>query len=295
MKVEKKIESLQYQLFLLPGLFAYTLFIIYPLLKSAFYSLTSFNGTSMDYTFVGLSNYLGIFKDEALLNSLLFTFLYTVSTVLMVTVLSILLAVIFDMRGFGKGFQRAAFFFPYVPSKLLIGFLWSMILTPTGSGVLNAILKSLFGIDPIPWLSDPMLARGSIIVVAVWCSLGYHAMIYLAYLQSIPNDYYEAACIDGASWWQQFSRITLPMLSPAITISVMLLITDGLKIFDLPRALTNGGPGFSTYTFTQVIMLRGITERNYGTASAMSVVFCLLVLAISGTHLAISQRKEREI
>lgn len=97
--------------------------------------------------------------------------------------------------------------------------------------------------DAVPWTSDPLLAKISIITVAIWCNLGYHAMLYLAYLQAISNDYYEAAEIDGATWWQKFRYITYPMLAPAMTISLMLLITDSLKIFDLPKAMTDGDLG----------------------------------------------------
>jgi multiple sugar transport system permease protein/raffinose/stachyose/melibiose transport system permease protein len=136
------------------------------------------------------------------------------------------------------------------------------------------------------------LAKLSAVIVNVWAGTGWHAILYLAFLQSIPRDYYEAASIDGAGRWQRFRYVTLPMLAPAMTISVMLLITGSLKVFEIPFALTKGGPGFETYTITQVIIQRGVSELQYGKAAAMSIVFFVCVLLI--TFVQVSQMQKRE-
>ncbi|REJ12577.1 MAG: sugar ABC transporter permease [Paenibacillaceae bacterium] len=289
------VRQAQYLVFLVPILVVYSLFTIYPLLKAFFLSFTNFDGYSKAYDFVGLKNYMRIFADDALLSAISFTLFFTFAKALLVTVLAIPLAMILDRKFLTRNLHRAVFFFPSIPSGLLLAYIWGFILAPIGSGVMNTILREVFGIGPQPWLADPLLAKLSTVVVATWAITGWHAILYLAFLQSIPKEYYEAAAIDGASRLQQVRHITLPLLAPAMTISVMLLLTGGLKVFEIPFALTKGGPGYETYTITQVIVLRGITETQYGLASAMSIVFFLIVLSIAIFQVTIMQRREQHL
>lgn len=289
------VRQAQYLVFLVPILVVYSLFTIYPLLKAFFLSFTNFDGYSKVYDFVGLKNYMRIFADDALLSAISFTLFFTFAKALLVTVLAIPLAMILDRKFLTRNLHRAVFFFPSIPSGLLLAYIWGFILAPIGSGVMNTILREVFGIGPQPWLADPLLAKLSTVVVATWAITGWHAILYLAFLQSIPKEYYEAAAIDGASRLQQVRHITLPLLAPAMTISVMLLLTGGLKVFEIPFALTKGGPGYETYTITQVIVLRGITETQYGLASAMSIVFFLIVLSIAVFQVTIMQRREQNL
>nr|WP_255421972.1 sugar ABC transporter permease [Tessaracoccus sp. MC1627] len=212
----------------------------------------------------------------------------------MISALAIPLAVALNRRFTGRNLVRSVFFFPSVPSLALLGLVWGYILSPLGAGVLNQVLAA-FGAGPVPWLSDSTLARVSVIFVAVWSSVGWHAVLYLAYLQSIPTDYYEVATIDGASAFQQFRYITLPQLVPGIIVSQFLLITGGLKVFDLPFTLTKGGPGYSTYTITQSIITSGVGQARYGLASALAVTFTVAVAAVSIAQLLVSRRLERSI
>ncbi|OUM97521.1 MAG: ABC transporter permease [Thermobacillus sp. ZCTH02-B1] len=289
------VRQAQYLSFLVPILAVYSLFTIYPLLKAFFLSLTNFDGYSKVYDFVGMKNYVRIFSDDALLSALSFTLFFTVAKALLVTVFAIPLAIIFDQKFLTRNLHRAIFFFPSIPSGLLLAYIWGFILAPVDSGVMNKILRELFGIGPQPWLADPLLAKISTVVVASWAVTGWHAILYLAFLQAIPKEYYEAAAIDGASRLQQFRHITLPLLAPAMTISVMLLLTGGLKVYEIPFALTKGGPGFETYSITQVIVLRGITETQYGLASAMSIVFFFIVLVVAVFQVTIMQRREQNL
>ncbi|OMF37745.1 ABC transporter permease [Paenibacillus sp. FSL H8-0548] len=291
----KLLRSFQYQVFLLPILFFYTVFTVYPLIKSFFFSLTNFNGYSKEYDFVGLTNYVKIFKDAAIVSGISYTLLFAISTTILTTLLAIALALVLDRNFYTKNIHRAIFFFPSIPSGLILAYVWGFILSPIGSGVLNTVLHDVFGAGPQPWLSEPMLAKLSTILVAVWAGAGWHAVLYLAFLQGISKDYYEAASIDGANRWQQIRSITLPMLAPAMTISVMLLLTGGLKVFEIPFALTKGGPGFETHTITQVIVLRGISEVQFGLASAMSIVFFLIVLALTYFQVSVMQRREEKM
>jgi len=293
--MNKLKQQLQFQSFLLPILVVYTLFTIYPLLQSLFLSFTNFGGYSNIYDFVGFKNYERLFVDDAIRASISYTLLFTFGKALLVTVLAIPLAIILDQNFVTRNLHRAIFFFPSIPSGLLIAYIWGFILAPIGSGVLNKILNQLFNVGAQPWLSDPLLAKLSTIFVATWAITGWHAVLYLAFLQSIPKDYYEAASIDGANRLQQFRYVTLPLLAPAMTVSVMLLLTGGLKVFEIPFALTKGGPGFETLTVTQVIVQKGITEAQYGLASAMSVVFFLIVLVIAIFQVTMMQRREQDL
>lgn len=273
-----------------PVIVVLILLFLIPLGQSFYYSFTDFNGYSTTAAFVGLKNYGSVFSDPSLRAALFFTMLYTLATVIIVTVLAIPLAVALNGKFTGRNFVRSVFFFPAIPSVAILGLVWSFILSPLASGMMNSILHALFRMSPVPWLSDPWLARGSVVLVAVWAQVGWHAVLYLAYLQSIPRDYYEAAMIDGASSRQQFFHITLPLLMPAMLISQVLLTTAGLKVYDLPFTLTKGGPGYSTFTITQGILQNGLTLGQVGQASALSILFMVFVIAVLAAQMMISRR-----
>ncbi|WP_163541747.1 carbohydrate ABC transporter permease [Occultella kanbiaonis] len=283
------------QLFLVPiGIVFLWLFVI-PLGQTFYYSFTDFTGYSTDVAWVGGSNYAKIFNDSSMLAGLAFTLLFAVGTTVIITAFAIPLAVILNRRFIGRNFVRSVFFFPAIPSIAILGLVWGYILSPLGSGVLNSVLDALFSVGPFPWLSDSTLARISVIVVAVWAGTGWHAVLYLAYLQSIPADYYEVATIDGASARQRFQYITLPLLTPAIVISQFLLMTGGLKVYDLPFTLTSGGPGYATYTLTQAIITSGVAQGRYGLASALAVLFTIAVAVLVLAQLGLSRLLERRI
>ncbi|SEH02009.1 multiple sugar transport system permease protein/raffinose/stachyose/melibiose transport system permease protein [Nonomuraea solani] len=285
----KRLEGLRLQAFLIPIAVVFAVLFAIPLAQSLYYSVTDFNGYSPEVRFVGLENYQKIFTDPAMLAGLGFTLLFAIGTTVIITVLAIPLAVLLNRRFFGRNVVRAVFFFPAIPSIAILGLVWGFILSPLGSGAINSLLGEL---GPVPWLSDGTLAQLSVILVAVWSSTGWHAILYLAYLQSIPGDYYEAARVDGATRRQSFFSITLPLLAPAVTISSLLLMTGGLKVYDLPYTLTKGGPGYATFTITQSIIQSGIAQAKFGQASALAVVFMLVVGAIVAAQLILSRRFE---
>ena len=137
------------------------------------------------------------------------------------------------------------------------------------------------GFEPVLWLASPKMAMVSVIIVTVWSQLGWHACIYLAQLQSVSEDLYEAAKIDGASTLQLFFKITVPQLKPAMVTSIMLLMISSLKVFDLPFALTGGGPGYATTMISQVIIQRGFIDKMYGRSMAAAIIFFLFVAVIT--------------
>jgi len=288
-------ESAADYVFYLPVLVVFVVLFAIPVVQSLYWSFTDFSVRSPEPEYVGFANYGRIFNDSSMMTALWFTLAYTIGTTLIVTVLAIPLAVVLNRRFVGRNLVRSVFFFPAIPSIAVLGLVWGFILSPIGSGVLNTVLDAVGGLGPVPWLSDPQLAQLSVILVGVWSQLGWHAILYLAYLQSIPSDLYEVATIDGASRRQQFFTITLPLLTPAVTVSQLLLLTNGLKVYDLPFTLTGGGPGYATYTMTQSIIQRGIAQAEFGQASALAVVFMLIVGAVVLLQLAVARRLEGRI
>lgn len=279
--------------FLLPALVVFVFLFIVPLGQGFYWSLTDFTGYNPEANFVGLANYAEILRDPSMLSALFFTVLFAVGTMLIVTCLAIPLAVQLNKAFVGRNFVRSLWFFPAVPSMAILGLVWSYILSPLPSGVFNTLLNNWFGIEAVSWLSDNSLARMSVILVGVWAQVGWHAVLYVAYLQAIPTEYYEVAKIDGASARQQFFNITLPLLTPAMVISSFLLLTGGLKVFELPFTLTGGGPGFATNTITQAIITAGVGQGRYGLASALAVMFTIVVAIVGFSQLKIASTISR--
>lgn len=265
-------EDLNSFWFLLPILALFVILFLVPLVQTAIYSFTNFNGYSMDMDFIGLENYKKVFSDPSTLQGLGFTIMYAVIVMVGVTVLAIPLAVVLNRKFVGRNFVRSLFFFFSVPSLAIMGMVWKYIFSPMKTGVVNSVLAAL-GLDPIPWLSNNGWAKFCVIFIAVWAQIGWHATLYLAFLQAIPADLYEQATVDGATPFQQFVHITLPQLTPGIVTSTFLLMSGGLKVYDLPYTMTKGGPGYSTYTVTQSIIQQGIGQSQYGIGSALAVLF----------------------
>nr|WP_232354066.1 sugar ABC transporter permease [Bifidobacterium asteroides] len=293
----KRIQGLREDLtsfwFLLPILAVFIILFAVPLVQTIIYSMTDFNGYSMNMHYVGWENYRSVFTDSSTIQGLVFTILYAVAQTVLVTVFAIPLAVTLNRKFWGRNFARSLFFFFSVPSLAIMGMVWKYIFSPMKSGVINTIL-GVFGLGPVPWLSNSTLARCCVIFIAVWAQIGWHATLYLAFLQSIPGDLYEQATVDGASSRQQFVHITLPQLIPGIVTSSFLLMSGGLKVYDLPYTMTKGGPGYSTYTVTQSIIQQGIGQSQYGLGSALAVLFtlatALVVFAQMGAASLISRR-----
>lgn len=285
----KMMFRLKADTFLLPIIAVFLILQIIPLLQTLYFSFTNYRGLSTHVKFIGLENYAKIFSNQSLSGGLLFTIIFAVSSTVLITVIAIPLAVILNQKFFGRAFARALFFFVGIPSQAIIGLVWQYIFSPLPTGALNSLLSKL-GISAIPWLANPQLARAAVIFVAVWAGVGWHATLYLAYLQAIPSDLYESAAVDGANPVQRFVHITLPQLTPAIVVSTFLLVSGGLKIYDLPYAMTTGGPGYATTTVTQSIILQGVAQGNYGLGSALAVLFTLASIVIVFAQIGVATR-----
>lgn len=280
-------------MFLVPALLVYCIVVVIPTVSTLVYSFTNYNGFSSDFHFVGLYNYLQVFQNKDAVNSITNSLVYGITVPILVTVLAIPLALVLNSNLKSKNILRAVFFFPSVISTLFLGYIWKFILSSSSTGLINS-LRIKNGKDILLLLSDQKMAMPLLILITVWSCVGWHACIYIANLQTISPDYYEAATLDGASKWQQFKTITFPMLTPAMSSSILLLLTGNLKAYDLPYALTSGGPGTATTMITQTIIEEGVTSNRVGYASAISFLFLIViaVLTISvNTYIAKRERR----
>jgi raffinose/stachyose/melibiose transport system permease protein len=261
--------------FYLPAAIVFTALFLVPTVASLFFSLTRWNFQSA--TFIGLDNFRQFFKEQNLYQGLINTLIYGVMTSGLKVVLGLALGILLTSRIVARGYLRAVVFFPVLVSTVGVGITFTAMMHPT-QGVINTTL-ALFGIKGPGWLTDPHLALISVALVDVWKGVGLATVIYMAGLVSIPTDYYEAASIDGASAWQKFRNITLPLVMPATTTVIILSLIGGLRSFDLIWAMTKGGPGFTSDVIASVIY-KQYQAGFYGLSTAGNVVLFVLVAAI---------------
>jgi len=277
--------------FVLPALLLYVGLFIVPSLIGVGYSFTDWNRYSADIHFVGLDNFRTVFTaskhyDVYIVNTLVFA---VVSNIVKI-VPALFLAILLCGNVKGKNFYRTVLFLPTVLSFLVVGLIFRSVLHPS-TGLLNGVLRGI-GLPFLAgrWLSDPNLVWSSIIGVDAWKGLGYVMTIFIAGLQAISQDYYDAADIDGAGWWSKLANITLPMLMPAITINVVFGVTYGLKVFDIIYVLTNGGPGRMTEVINTAVF-NEFASGSYGLGTALSTLL-LIVLALIGIPLIRTMTKK---
>lgn len=266
--------------FIAPALILYVLFIIAPTVSSVYYSFTSWDGISPDVKFIGLANYKEIFTSARFGNALKNTIILTVFISVLENAFALALAVLVDNIRWGKNFFRSAFYIPVLISGIVSGFIWK-IMYNYNFGAINSILTQIgLGDFRQDWLGNTALTLIMIGVVLVWKGAGYYMIIYLASLQSVSTDVIEAAEIDGASPWQRFRMITIPLISGAFTINFTLSLINGLKVFDQINVMTDGGPGFTSETLVYLLYKVGFTEgrQGFGTAVGIMLLFIIIIL-----------------
>ncbi len=283
----KGIKSAYPTWFYLPAGAFYVLFFLIPTGASLWFSLTRW--TLFDATFVGLENYVEFFKDPALVTGFRNTFVYAFVTSGLKVVLGLLLGVLLSSQIIGRGFLRSVVFFPVLVSTIGIGITFKVLLDPF-DGLVNEGLAVL-GITGPGWLTDPRLALFSVALVDVWKGVGLATLIYIAGIVAVPQDYYEAARVDGAGAWQNFWQITLPLLRPATVTVVLLSLIGGLRSFDLIWAMTRGGPGFTSDVVASVIY-KQYQAGFYGLSTAGNVILFVVVAVIVFPLSAWLNRKE---
>lgn len=295
MSVKRDVKKeIPWILFLLPALLVYSIVVIIPTVSTLVYSFTDYNGFSSAFHFVGGKNYFQVFQNKTAVNSITNSLIYGITVPVLVTILAIPLAMVLNSHLESKNLLRAVFFFPSVISSLFLGYIWKFILSSSSTGLINS-LRINAGKESLLLLADQNMAMPLLILITVWSSVGWHACIYIANLQTISHDYYEAATLDGASKWQQFKSITFPMLTPAMSSSLLLLLTGNLKAYDLPYALTSGGPGTATTMITQTIIEEGVTSNRVGYASAMSFLFLIVIAVITVSVNMFIAKRERKL
>ncbi len=267
-------------LFILPAFLIYLLFSIVPFLYTVFYSFTDYTDMNpVNLHFVGISNYLKVFHTPLMTTAIKNSVIYAILLTSFQTILALPLAVVLDKKLKTRNLLRAVYFFPAVFSSLIIGYLWNFIMSSSDYGLVNNLFHRM-GLETFNFFTANR-ALFSVIFTQVWQWTGWAMVIYLANLQSIFKDLYEAADIDGTSGLQRFFYITLPLMCPSVKIIVVTGLIGGMKVFDIIYSMTSGGPGNATETVMTVMMKKGISDGFYSTGAAFGVCFFIIVLVIS--------------
>lgn len=273
----------------LPALLLFALFVVYPFADGIRIAFTNWNGYSRHYDYVGWRNFGRLFADSNVLTALLNTLLYGFGSTILQQILGLGAAILLDKRFLGRGAARSVAYLPVLVSAVVMGYMWYYILELDGA--LNEIV-ALLGGQKVLWLSQAATARGLIVLVNSLQYFGISMVIYMAGLQNIAPMYYEAASIEGAGAWQQFRRVTLPLLYPAFVTSVTINLIGGLKLFDIVMALTGGGPGYTTHSLATLIRSSYFAGQQAGYASAIGLLLFAAIIAITLALQALFRRSE---
>ncbi|QLG40082.1 sugar ABC transporter permease [Paenibacillus sp. E222] len=286
----KRAKNLYSYYMVFPALLIYSIFFVVPAIAAFYYSFTDWRLDRIDLKFIGWDNFEKIFSDKTLILALKNTAIFAVVTVAGKNIIGLLLAVALNMRLKTKNLLRAIFYSPSILSILVISILFTPMLRTEGT--INRVLEAV-GLHSLSqaWLTNPSLVIWTIAIVSIWQSAGFQMAIYLAGLQSISQEYYEAAKIDGASSWKSFFKITLPLLLPAININLMLTLIGGLKVFSEVYVMTGGGPGNASQVVGTII-LRSFGEGNWGLGTAVNTLLFVVVTIIAIPLLIFMRRKE---
>ena len=280
-------------LYLLPSILVLTVFTLYPLVKAFLMSFQE-DYSIIDGSFDGinLANYMDLFSDDVFLKSLANTSLYVVFVVPVSILLSLVLAVLINDTVRARPVFQTIYFLPYVTSVIAIGIVWSWIFN-SNYGLLNYIL-SLFGIEAIPWLNDPHYALPALIIFSIWKSLAFNILIFLAGLQSISPDIYQAARIDSTPRTRVFFKITVPKLRPILVYAFLMGLINAFKVYNEVFSLFQGdaGPANSAITVVYYIYDKFYNSNDYGVASAAAVVLFVIILALTMIQRFVTRDKE---
>jgi len=272
-------KSASWYLFIAPNVLTFLVFTLFSWVFLIYLSLHDWNLLGAKQ-FVGVQNYTRMLSDKILAKALANTFAYILMFVVPVACVSLGLATLVNTRLRGMYLFRALFYLPVVTSIAVIAIIWRFILIPRPDGILNYFLRQV-GIAPKEWLLDPHLAMPSITMMQIWSTMGYYMVLWLAGLQSVPEELYEAARIDGAGRWALFRYVTVPMLRPTTIFIVMIATIGAFQMFGPPYMLTGGGPMYATTTMVYYIWQLAFGRYLMGYASASSIVLFVLILIAS--------------
>jgi raffinose/stachyose/melibiose transport system permease protein len=275
-----------------PAVLLFAAFHTFPAVQGVFYSFTNWDGLRETYDFVGWQNYVNLLQDERMFDSYRFTFTFAVVSTLLVNGISLLIALGLNANILFKHFFRGIYFLPNVLSVLIVGFIFNYLFAhvfPVWGARLGSELfaTNILGNEDWAWLG--------IVLVAVWQATAFNTILYLAGLQTIPVDLFEASSLDGANRWQAFWRITFPLIAPFFTINMVLAMKNFLMVFDHVIALTNGGPGRATESIAVMIYNGGFKGGEFAYQSANAVIYFFFILIVSVVQLRFLQKREVEL
>ena len=272
----------------------YVAFLLFPVASSALTSLTDRNPLRAESSFVGVGNYLHLLADPRFAASLRFTIVVVVVVTTVSNVLGLGFAILLNRPSRSYRVMRTAIFIPQVLSGVIVAFIWRSILTQ--NGLLNTFLVNVGIVDqPISWIGTPDLALLSVCVVVSWVTIAFATVIYVASLQTVPRELYEAARIDGANARGRFRFVTLPMIAPGMTISVVLCLITTFKLYDVIAVLTGGGPANSTQTTAYYLITVAFTSNRFGYASAIAIFLLVTTVVIAYSLTGLLRRREADL
>ncbi len=290
--MKKKTKQVDRIYYIGVGIMAVLFFIFHTcaFLKGIFYSFTDWKGYG-NWSFVGLKNYFYVFKNKDILTAYAFTFKFAIISTIIVNVISLLLACALNAKIRFKNFIKGIYFLPYMLGSLIVGFIFNFIfgnIVPNiGRAIGNEGLSvNILGTNNAMW---------AIVFVTVWSGCAFNTLIYIAGLQSIDTDIYEAAALDGASGFNRFKKITFPLLAPSFTINMVLSVKGYLMIYDQIMAMTGGGPGNTTTSIAVMIYKQGLGKGQFAVQTANAVILFIVVVAISILQLRVLEKREEKV
>jgi ABC-type sugar transport system permease subunit len=286
-------RTLSPYLWVLPALLLYGLFTITPLVAGIYLALLRWDGIT-PAKYVGLDNFRRLFRDQKLPDALRHNLQYALGTVTGKIVLSLFLALLLNQALRGRGVYRTALFLPVVMSFVVVSILWSWIYS-VDFGLLNNLLRAV-GLNSlaVDWLGDSRYALWSLIGVDIWKWYGFHMVIFLAGLQTIPQELYESAMIDGASRWRRFTSITLPLLRPVMLVNVTIALLGAMNVFDIPYVMTQGGPANATNVLALHVYLQAFQFNRLGYGAALSYTLFAMISVLALIQIWLMTRRSTE-
>ena len=275
--------------FLTPALLLYGVFVLYPYSQAMYIAFTKWRGLRKEPSFVGLKNFKKLIEDDHFWNALLHNGIYLTVLPILTLSFALFLAFMISRKVRFSNFYRVTFFFPQVMSVVAIGILWSFVYHPT-IGILNSFLKAIGIASPPAWLGDPQTALIAIIAVTVWQAVGFYMVLFMAGMQSIPESFYEAAAIDGATSVIMFFKITLPLLWETMRTASVYICIGALNMFGITYTMTQGGPDRATDVLATLLYEEAFTNSKFGYSTAIAMTLFVIVMAVSFLLMALSRR-----
>jgi ABC-type sugar transport system permease subunit len=278
--------------FIAPNFLGFAILTLIPIIALFYVSFTDWNAFGIA-NWVGLDNYERLVtRDRNFRTAMVQTLYYTAVHLPLTLAVSLGLAVLLNRKMRGVAFFRTAAFFPYITSIVAIAIVWNVLFSPE-YGPINQVFRALGMSNPPGWTVSTTWAMPAVILVGTWREMGYYMLLFLAGLQTVPRELYEAAKVDGANAWERFWNITMPCLRPTTFFVTVMLTIESMKVFDLILVMTDGGPGTATLVISQMIFNKGFVEGQFGYASAIAVSLFVMCLLVTLIQFAVNRRSER--